>query len=539
MSQLIADLEDLGIEVKPGTVLDTRDVGTLSDGTLLQWQLKVVGDYNDLGRLVLRDDWKPTIIHAGGKIEEALWMPLPGSQHVFLSCPVFEALYEGTRGPGKTLTLLMDFAKDVGKGHGNAWRGILFRKTFGDLDDVVRKIEEWFYKLYPGFRFLKSKSEYSAIWPTGEVLLLRNMESENDYEQYHGHEYPWIGWEELSQWENDKAFKLMFSCCRPPRAGVPCRIRATTNPYGPGHNWIKKRYKLPHKCGQVIQEPGEMPRVAIHGALVENFLLLHSQPNYPIQVKQAAKNAAQAAAWLHGSWDVTAGGMIDDLWDARYHVIPDIPAMLIPRGWTITRSYDHGQSHPFACGWWLESNGEPMQLGNRLIGRVRGDLILWKSWYGTTGGDNEGLRMAAKKIAEGIRDRQNDWGVARRVIAGPADSEIYNKDSDRNGRCPADDMADIGITWERADKSRGSRKRGYEMLRTRLTDAVPNPDGTREKPGIFVCEGNQHWIELVPPIPRDEKDPDDSPEKYEDHLADMTRYRLNWEVPSAWRRAGF
>ena len=45
-----------------------------------------------------------------------IWAPQPGSQEVFLACPVFEALYDGTRGPGKTDALLMDFAQDVGKG---------------------------------------------------------------------------------------------------------------------------------------------------------------------------------------------------------------------------------------------------------------------------------------------------------------------------------------------------------------------------------------------------------------------------------------
>ena len=43
-----------------------------------------------------------------------IWAPQPGSQALFLSCPVFECLYEGTRGPGKTDALLMDFAQFVG-----------------------------------------------------------------------------------------------------------------------------------------------------------------------------------------------------------------------------------------------------------------------------------------------------------------------------------------------------------------------------------------------------------------------------------------
>lgn len=521
----------------PQTIIDKKIVAEDSAGNEMAWLLMQADDTKET-------QWKARVTYANGKKDWPVWMPLPGSQYTFLECPIFEALYEGTRGPGKTLTLIMDFAKDVGKGHGKAWRGVLFRQKLGDLDDVVRKIEEWMPKLYPGFRFRKSKADYSAVWPTGEELLLRHMEDERTYGEYHGHEYPWIGWEELTQWPTDKAYKLMMSCCRPPAPGVPCRVRSSTNPFGPGHNWVKRRFELPNKRGRVIRKAGEMPRVAIHGTLSENILLLHDQPTYPMQVREAATSPAQEQAWLEGRWDITAGGMIDDLWDRAYHLLPEIPMEMIPQNWVITRAYDHGQSSPFSVGWFLESNGEPIILNGRLIGNVRGDIILWAEWYGTTGEVDTGVRMAAQKIAEGIFDREVEWALRSqdiggwsRVFPGPADTEIFNKLSDRQERSPADDMEDEGVDWERADKSAGSRKRGWEMLRTKLTNAIPSPDGTREKPGFFVCDNCFWWLELCPPMPRDEKDMDEVPDAYEDHAADMTRYRLTWELPGMYRRS--
>ena len=515
---------------EPGDILDRRIVAGDPSGARMEWQLRVIEDGSTL--------WMPLQFDENGDIEaEPVWMPLPGSQFLFLSCPIFEALYEGTRGPGKTLTLLMDFARDVGKGHGNKWRGILFRREYKELDDVVKKIEEWFPQIWPGFRFLKSKAEYMAVWPSGETLLLRAGEDEEVYKTFHGHEYPWIGFEELTQWEDAGLFMKMQSCCRSTTPGMPCRVRSTTNPFGPGHNWVKKRYGLPKQRGKVLQPPGEMPRVAVHGTMSENFLLTHADPMYIIKLKNAARSAAEAKAWIDGDWDVTAGGMFDDLWRTDIHVLDDFPIGLVPRGWTLTRAYDHGQSHPFAVGWWLESNGEPMRLPDgKLVGRVRGDLILWREWYGTTGEPNEGVRMPSSRIAEGIVDRQNDWGVAGRVLPGPADTEIYNALSDRDGRCPADDMEDKGVYWERADKSRGSRKRGWELMRALLKGAIPSADGLREEAGLFVCVGCAHWIELIPPMPRNKRDPDDIPDKYEDHLGDMTRYRITWTVSGMFRR---
>lgn len=514
----------------PKEIVDRRVVAAGPDGSM-EWHLLLDTD-------TLDTEWRARFLDGDGNVQdEPAWMPLPGSQFLFLQCPVFEALYAGNRGPGKTIALAMDFAKEVGKGYGKAWRGIIFRKSYKDLDDFVRKIEDVFEKVFPGFVFKKSKSEYTALWPTGEALLLRHMETEDDYETYHGHEYPWIGWEELTQWSNDVAYKLMMSCCRPPAPGIPCRVRSTTNPYGPGHNWVKKRFQLPDGFNKIIELPGQMPRIAIHADLAENFLLLHDVPHYPMQVRDSARNPAMALAWLLGDWNVTAGGMIDDLWDPGRHILPTFDAKKIPREWTITRSYDHGQSSPFANLWWLESNGESIELEDgRHVGTVRGDVILYNEWYGAKGEDNAGLVMASRKIARGVLDREDDMGIRGRVLAGPADTEIFNKSSDRLGRCPADDMEDEGVVWERADKSPGSRKRGWQMLRTRVEDALPGPDGTREHPGLFVCDRCRNWIDLVPTMPRDEKDQDEIPDGYEDHLGDATRYRLSWEVPGMWRR---
>ena len=522
-----------------GDVIESKLLGITETGRM-QWDL-----VEDSLVKPQFSRWEPRVYDNQGRFTNPAWMPLPGSQKLFLECPVYEALYEGTRGPGKTLTLLMDFAKDVGKGWGQAWRGILFRKTFGDLDDVVRKIDDFFPRIFgDDFIFLRSKSDYMARFPTGETLLLRHMLNEDDYHEYHGHEYPWIGWEELTQWETDKAYRLMMSCSRPTRPGITTRVRATTNPYGPGHNWVKERFRLPGSRGRIIRTVDDEgnaqdPRVAIHGSLKENFLVIHQDPGYPARIRAAATSPAQAEAWLNGDWNVTAGGMIDDLWRPDIHIVPHFPAGAVPRGWRLTRAYDHGQSSPFSVGWFYESDGTPMEWEGRILGRIRGDLIHWHEWYGrkSEAERNTGLRMSSSRIARGILDREEDWDVSGRVLSGPADTEIFNKSSERFGRSPADDFEELGVVWERADKSRGTRPRGWMRLRDMLENAIPNPDGTREKPGFFVSDSCRWWLKLCPPMPRADNDPDDVPKEYEDHAADMTRYRINYETPGMFRRS--
>lgn len=461
---------------------------------------------------------------------EAAWCPQPGSQIAFLMAygAVFEVLYEGTRGPGKTDCLLMDFFQHVGKGYGAEWRGILFRQTYPQLADVVAKSKKWFKLLCPAAKY--NESSHTWTFPDGEQLLLRHMKSQDDYWNYHGHAYPWIGWEELCNWADDKCYKVMMSCCRSTKPGMPRCYRATTNPYGPGHNWVKSRWRLPQSRGKIIRDSvdrdgvREPPRVAIHGSIYENKILLHADPDYIQKIRAAARNASELAAWIEGSWDIVAGGMFDDLWDGRVHVIPPFPLRYIPKGWYIDRSFDWGSSKPFAVLWWAESNGEPFEWNGRTYGRVKGDLFMIQEWYGWNGTRNEGVKMLAGDVARGILDREDDWDIKGRVKPGPADSAIYDEE---NGNNIARDMEKKGCRWQPADKGPGSRKQGWEAIRKLLKGALRPPGGgPREEPGLFVFEHCLQTIETIPALSRDDKDLDDVDEEAEDHIGDAMRYRV-------------
>src|SRR6478736_3328324 len=129
------------------------------------------------------------------------WQFLRGtSQELALSAPAHHILYHGARGPGKTDTQLMRFRRNVGRGYGTAWRGIIFDREYKNLDDLVMKSKRWFYDFQDGAVFLESNSTYKWKWPTGEELLFRVAKSLDDYWAYHGHEYPLIGWNELTKY---------------------------------------------------------------------------------------------------------------------------------------------------------------------------------------------------------------------------------------------------------------------------------------------------------------------------------------------------
>ena len=463
------------------------------------------------------------------------WVPLPGSQEMFIKSKIFEVLFEGTRGPGKTDSLLMDFAQEVGKGYGADWKGILFRQTYPQLVDVISKSKKWFYKFFPTAKY--NAAEHYWTFPGGEILYLRQFNKDDDYWNYHGHEYPWIGWEELCNWPTDVGYKRMMSCCRSTNPNIPRKYRSTTNPYGPGHNWVKMRFRLPRSRYKLIDDSRdddgklEPPRMAIHGYLRENTILLKSDPEYIQRIRSAARNPAEVAAWLKGSWDIIAGGMFDDVWDPSVHIIKPFE---IPHSWRIDRSFDWGSSAPFSVGWWAESDGSDVRLADGTWrSTVKGDVFRINEWYGWNGKPNEGLKMLATDVAKGILIREIKMGINERCKPGPADSSIFDVE---NGVSIAVDMQKKirlddgqiynGISFVPADKRPGSRKHGWELLRKAMQSSKKPKIGIRETPGLFVFSNCEQFIRTMPVIPRDKNDMDDVDSKTEDHIADEARYRI-------------
>jgi hypothetical protein len=460
----------------------------------------------------------------------------------------------------------MRFRSRVGKGYGVYWRGVIFDREFKNLADLVAQSKRFFLQFGDGAKFLHGASEYKWVWPTGEELLFRHAKKPADYDNFHGHEYPFIGWNELTKYPTSELYDKMMSTNRssfdpvrdtPKRMGhnggppmdderlydtldglplprIPLEVFATTNPNGPGHNWVKMRYITPAKNGQVVRT--EVPvfnpqtqqdevivktQVAIFGSYRENIFL---PPEYVAELEQI-RDPNLRAAWLLGSWDVNAGGAFDDLWDSNVHVLPRFK---IPEEWRVDRAFDWGSSHPFSVGWFAEANGEEIELpGGRMFCPPRGTLIQIAEWYGTVPGGfgtNQGLKLSAPAIADGIREREIKNMALEyfpvQPAPGPADNQIRDvRETDVD--TIEKKMGDKGVRWTKSDKSKGSRKNGFQLLRDRLEASIEG-----EGAGIYFMTNCVASITLIPSLPRDESDLDDVDTDAEDHAYDMVRYRV-------------
>jgi hypothetical protein len=465
-----------------------------------------------------------------------IWEPQAGSQALFLACPIFEVLYEGTRGPGKSDALLIDYGQEVGAGYGPAWRGVIFRREYKELDDLIAKSEKWYPKIFPGARFLESAQKYLWHFPDGEELRFRTAKKPDDYWSYHGQEYPFVGWDELTNWAELRLYLDMMSVCRSSTPNMPRKYRATANPWGRGHNAVKARFNDPAPRGHIITEEYRDPmsgqihkrsRVAIHGTVWENKKLLEADPAYLVNLL-AIKEKNKRRAWLFGDWDITAGGALDDLWDRAVHVKKPFK---IPSSWRIDRSFDWGSSKPFSVGWWAESDGTTATLADGTKKTwPRGTLFRIAEWYGWNGEDNHGCepRLEDVAIGKGIVDREKkirDYHMDRPIYPGPADSSIFDADPGKQSIAQGIDKG-YGKPgcFIAADKRPGSRKNGLGVVRRMLQAALAEH---MEEPGLFVFETcTDGFIRTVPVVPRDDNDPDDVDSDAEDHAFDETRYRV-------------
>lgn len=490
-----------------------------------------------------------------------VWSPIANSsQELALDTRAQHTLYTGARGPGKTDTQLMRFRKRVGQGYGPFWRGIILDREYKNLDDLVLKSKRWFNAFNDGARFLAAGKDYKWTWPGGEELLFRAAKDPEDYWDFHGQEFPFVGFNELTKYPTGDLYDMMRSVNRssytPNRYGwiggyqagnmpvptgpngevpppIPLEFFSTANPWGAGHAWVKRQFIDPANYGEIYtrvipnvfnpqtqqREDVKITQVAIYGSYRENIYL---DPIYVAQL-ETIKDKNKRRAWLAGDWNIVAGGAIDDLWDESVHIIP---RFRVPKNWKVDRALDWGSSTPFSVGWFAESNGEEVEaIDGSILRFPRGTIIQIDEYYGAEGvGINKGLYLSAADLGRNVlkkeeQMRENKW-IARSVIPGPADNQIDNKIETGQETIKVK-MEEVGCYWERSNKNKGSREIGLQLLRDRL-----EASNRREGAGFYVCDNCKVTKAILPTLPRDTDNPDDIDSDAEDHIWDMLRFRL-------------
>ena len=434
------------------------------------------------------------------KAQRVIFQPNPGPQTEFLSAGEQEVLYGGAAGGGKSFAMLADPVRYL---NNPSFRGLLVRRSTEELRELISVSKQIYPEAIPGIKFMERDKTWVA--PSGATLWLSYLDRDDDVTRYQGQAFSWIGFDELTQWPSPYPWNYMRSRLRTTRdSNLKLYQRATTNPGGPGHSWVKKLFIDPSptnksfwatdiETGKTIRWPkghsreGEplFKRRFIPATLFDNPYL-SDDGLYEANLLSLPEH--QRKQLLQGDWDVNEGSAFPE-WNRSIHVVSPFN---IPSNWVKFRACDYGYGSYTGVVWIAVSPSE--------------QLVVYRELYVT------------KVIATDLADKVMELEDGENIRYGVLDSSLWHKRGD-TGPSLAEQMIMRGCRWRPADRSKGSRVAGKNELHRRL-----QVDEYTEEPRLVFFNSCTNTISQLPVIPLDKNNPEDVDTNSEDHLYDALRY---------------
>jgi hypothetical protein len=439
--------------------------------------------------------------------KRVIWKPQP-RQAALMRRWEDEALYGGAAGGGKSDCALAEALRQIHIPH---YRGLIFRKTYPQLSELIDRSTELYKSAIKEARYNDSKHYW--IFPSGAKIFFGSMQHTKDRVNYQGKRYDFIDFDELTQFTWDE-YSYLFSRNRPSGPGTRCYIRAQANPGGVGHGWVKERFITPAPPMTTIwesvkvrfpdghEEERRRSRVFVPSTVFDNKILLENDPDYLTSL--AALPEAERQALLYGDWDSFSGQVFTE-WkndpehyhDRTYtHVIAPFK---VPHEWQIWCSMDWGYTKPFAVAWYAVDH-------ERRIYRIR-------ELYGCTGTPNVGVQWEPARVAKEILSIEaDDPNLKGRYIYRVADPAIWGT---QTGESIAQVFARAGVYFEKGEHARID---GKMQIHHRLAFDEYG------RPMLYVFSTCRNFIRTVPNLVYDDKNVEDINTDGEDHIYDELRY---------------
>ena len=454
----------------------------------------------------VESEQKPKIIEEVESIpveeQNVVFKPNEGPQTEFLASPEREVLYGGSAGGGKSYAMLADPLRYMNHPQ---FSGLLLRHTTEELRELVWKSRELYPLIYKGIKWSERKMQWVA--PSGARLWMSYLDRDDDVLRYQGLAFSWIGFDELTQWATPYAWNYMRSRLRSVATDLPIFMRATTNPGGRGHHWVKKMFIDPAPYGNSFDatdiETTEVLRYPAGHAkagkpLFKRRFIPARLSDNPYLAKQGDYEAMllslpeqQRRQLLDGDWDIKEGAAFTEF-DRNIHVVEPFA---IPSNWVKFRSCDYGYGSKSGVLWFAVSPSE--------------QIIVYRELYVS--------KVLATDLADMILElEENDGGMRYGVL----DSSLWHKRGD-TGPSLAEQMIQRGCRWRPSDRSKGSRVAGKNEIHRRL-----QVDEFTEEPRLVFFNNCVNVTSQLPSLPIDKKNPEDIDTLSEDHLYDALRYGI-------------
>lgn len=440
------------------------------------------------------------------------------------SAAEYEVLYGGAAGGGKTWWLVTDPMKYI---QYPRFTAIIFRRTYPELMGSVYPLAMEYYQA-AGARWNEQKKTFT--FPSGATVRLGYMQYLEDWRNYQGHEYARQYFDELTNFYESQYVNIA-PWNRSRVDGLLPKRRASANPGGIGHAWVKKRFvdickPLPNgpkrfsEIAKIWWQPMKSGQTAwiklrlddgsykyssrkfIPSRVFDNIDLLRKNPEYVTNLLQQPER--QRRALLEGDWNAFEGQFFSFNPDLQL-----IEPFVVPKAYPIWGALDPGwggyTSFSLAT---MDFQGYYTRLatyydfGNNIVKSVKAIYDFVRSLPLTRG-------------------KMPDW-----VVADPAAWAKHDQHAIvATDKTFADLMVSAGFTMQRGLNDRLS---GWANMSTFMQSKHP-----KEKDHIYrvLDNYNQPYIDQLISAVADDKVPGDLLGRGRDakipyHCLDEERYRL-------------
>lgn len=286
-------------------------------------------------------------------IQTMEWSPTR-KQESFSTLPdtIFEALYGGAAGPGKTEILYM--LPLIRQWHLHPrYKGLILRRTFPELEaEIIIRSKPWYEST--GAKYNEQKKRWT--FPAGGYQAFGHAEHEKDITKYDGVEYNYVGWDELTHFTQYQYLYLVASRVRSSTSQLPAITRAGSNPGNVGHTWVRNRFVDPARDGNTIlvDKRTGLKRFYLPARVEDNKHLLENDPTY-VHKLEMLPTEAERRAKKYGDWYTFEG----QVFSFRLEPLPDEPInarhviepFTIPVWWPRIAAIDWGFAAHVWIGW--------------------------------------------------------------------------------------------------------------------------------------------------------------------------------------------
>lgn len=301
--------------------------------------------------------------------------PQVGPQTDFLNTSDIDiVLFGGAAGAGKTLGLLLDFARSdliTNPEYG----GVIFRRTFPQIRNEGGLWDES-SKLYPTIRAIARESSLEWLFPSGATIRFAHLQHEKNIYDWQGAQLARVAFDELCHFTKKQFFYLLSR--NRSTSGITPQIRATCNP--DADSWVadlvdwwidddgfpisdrsgKVRYFIrandelhwsSNKEDLIDCFPGALPKsfTFIPAKIYDNRILLEKDPGYLANLQ--ALHPIDRARLLDGNWKIRTnnGTFINRSFFEIVEEFPDLGTLV--RAWDMAGTEKHLKNDPdYTCG---------------------------------------------------------------------------------------------------------------------------------------------------------------------------------------------